>query len=177
MRPFNKALRFRNAFSFMIGVVLLVWVGVVLSQPIFVLRIADEAGNTLLVQRVESGTAFSHRYIHSVAKCPIIEKFEVDDQYRMVLMESWNCNFGAGIATEPPPGAVDRLVDGYYVIENIRQVMPELAFHPVTFTEDKLSVDQRSWNLSQPPFVGETITLTVEQTRVWHYWWERFGLS
>ncbi|MDR6224561.1 DUF1850 domain-containing protein [Desmospora profundinema] len=170
LRNIQKALRFRNAFSFLLGAVLFLGAVLVLSQSIVVLQVVDETDQPLIIHPVESGTRFSHQYRHSVAKCPIIEKFELDNQSRMVLMESWNCSFGAGIATEPPPGASDRLVDGFYVIEDIGQVVPELFFHPVAITDHRLTVENQTWNLSEPPFEGQTIRLTIEQTTRWRYW-------
>lgn len=168
-RDTRKALRFRNAFFLFCGLTLIFAI-VVANHSIPVLQIRDETDRPLRLHKIEREAALTHQYRHSVAKCPIIEKFVVDRQNRIVLMESWNCSFGAGIATKPPPGADQRLVEGFYVITNIRQVMPELAIHPVSFAEHRLTVDQETWNLSRPPFEGQTVTIRIQPMKRWQYW-------
>lgn len=81
----------------------------------------------------------------------------------MVLMESWNCSFGAGIETKPPPGATDRMEDGYYVIDNIDQTFQEILLHPVSIAEQKLTIDGHTWNISRKPFEGRTFSLEIEK--------------
>lgn len=170
----GKALRASNAFLFITGIFAVVLAGVwFITQPVHVVRVSLESGDEMILRQVQPGTPFSQRYIHSVAKCPIIEKFIIDEQFRMVLMESWNCSFGAGIATEPPPGATDRLEDGFYVIDEIEQEIPVLYVHAVSFTDHHLRIDHEDWNLSRPPFVGETIKMEVAMLTKWHYWWSR----
>lgn len=169
-----KALRLRNAFPLVLGSVFVMFVLIVSAQTIHVLRVSDDDGNVLIFERVQEGTPFSHRYIHSVAKCPIVEKFVVDGQYRIVMTESWNCSFGAGIATEPPPGATDRMVDGFYVIENINETLPALSLHPVAFTDHTLTIAGTTWKMSQPPFVEKTVTIDVVEKRCWQYWITRY---
>ncbi|WP_163969408.1 DUF1850 domain-containing protein [Oceanobacillus halotolerans] len=153
------------------GTTLLVIIGIfLLLSKVHVLYALDDNGNILIAERVNADMTFSSQYIHSVAKCPIIEKFEISDQYKMVLMESWNCSFGAGIETEPPPGATDRMEDGFYVIDNIQQVHDEIRFHPVAITDQVLTIGEKSWNVSRYPFVGKTFTVQIQEKAQLTYW-------
>ncbi|SFD65863.1 hypothetical protein SAMN05216238_10325 [Lentibacillus persicus] len=133
------------------------------TNDVYVMYAMADNGDVLIAERINADTTFSSRYLHSVAKCPIIEKYEVNKAYEMVLMESWNCSFGAGIETNPPPGATDRMEDGYYVIDDIEKTFQEILFHPVSIAEQKLTIDGRTWNISQKPFEGRTFSLVIEQ--------------
>ncbi|WP_373894113.1 DUF1850 domain-containing protein [Virgibacillus natechei] len=153
---------------------LIIAIGICLSLTnVHVMYAIDEDGNILISKQVNADTTFSSEYIHSVVKCPIIEKHEVNEQGEMILMESWNCSFGAGIETEAPPGATDRLEDGFYVIDNINQVLPEILYHPVEMSDQILTIDDQEWNISKEPFVGKTFSLTVEEESLLVYWWKK----
>ncbi|WP_176448535.1 DUF1850 domain-containing protein [Lentibacillus sp. CBA3610] len=130
-------------------------------------------GDVLIAERVNADTTFSSRYLHSVVKCPIIEKYEVNGDYEMVLMESWNCSFGAGIETEPPSGSTDRMEDGFYVIDNIDKLFQEVLFHPVSIAEQTITIDGQTWDISREPFVGRTFSLVIEQENRLTYLWTK----
>ncbi|MBP1970961.1 hypothetical protein J2Z83_003098 [Virgibacillus natechei] len=160
--------------GWLLGLGILIAIGIylfLLDVPI--MYAIDEEENILISERVDADTTFTSEYIHSVVRCPIIEKLEVNDQHEMVLMESWNCSFGAGIETEAPPGATDRMEDGFYVIDNMNQVFTEISFHPVEMSDQILTIDDKEWNLSKEPFVGETFSLTVEEESLFIYWWNK----
>lgn len=164
----------KQKLGWLLGVCLLTVIGIYLFLlDVPVLYAIDEEENILISERVDADTTFMSEYIHSVVKCPIIEKLEVNDQFEIVLMESWNCSFGAGIETESPPGATDRIEDGFYVIDNMNQVFTEISFHPVEMSDQILTIDDKEWNLSKEPFVGETFSLTVEVESLFIYWWNK----
>src|SRR5699024_852546 len=145
---------------------LIIFVGIyLLMKDVHVMYAMADNGDVLIAERINADTTFSSRYLHSVAKCPIIEIYEVNDAYEMVLMESWNCSFGAGIETEPPPGATDRMEDGFYVIEQIDQTFQEVLFHPVSIADQTLTIDGKNWDLSRKPFEGRTFSLEIEKDR------------
>lgn len=137
----------------------------------------EDTNEVILIQKIDSETTVESEYLHSVEKCPIIEKYTLNNQYEMVLQESWNCSFGAGIATEPPPGAKGRLEPGYYVIDQINQMLPSIDFHPVPIAEQTLTIDGVKWFIYKPPFAGKTFTLTTTKKARIVYWWHRIGLS
>ncbi|WP_390358692.1 DUF1850 domain-containing protein [Virgibacillus byunsanensis] len=144
---------------------------------VHVMYAIDEEENILIMEQVNADTTFSSEYIHSVAKCLIIEKFEVNDNHEMVLMESWNCSFGAGIETKPPPGATDRLEDGFYVIDDINQVFTDISLHAVPMNEQIIKIDGKQWNVSEAPFVGKNFTISIEKENVLTYWIKKLSSS
>ncbi|TFJ91271.1 DUF1850 domain-containing protein [Lentibacillus salicampi] len=161
----------RLALLFM-GLIIVVGIYLLLKDVHVMYATADN-GDVLIAERISSDTTFSSRYLHSVVKCPIIEKYVVGDDYEMVLMESWNCSFGAGIETEPPPGATDRLEDGFYVIDQIDKPFQEVLFHPVSIAEQVLTIDGEKWDISNEPFEGRTFSLQIEKENWLTYLWKR----
>lgn len=138
-------------------------------QKMDVLLLSNEEEHRVIWSGVvEQGMEVSHRYIHSVERCPIIEKFTVDDASRLVLMESWNCSFGAGIASDDGTGR-GTLKEGFYVIEDIRQPFQELRFSAASFTEHTLTINEETIQLSKH-FPEKTIRLHIEQLRRYQTW-------
>lgn len=178
MTSFNS---FRPSLSgrrlgWLLGISLITFIGIYLFlSNVHVMYAIDEDGDILISKQVNADTTFSSEYIHSVVKCPIIEIHEVNEQGEMVLMESWNCSFGAGIETQAPPGATDELEDGFYVIDNINKVLTEILYHPVGMSDQILTIDDQEWNISKEPFVGKTFSLAVEEESLLVYWWKKIS--
>lgn len=148
----------------------------VCSSRVPIIYAIDTDGRILIAQHVNTGTTLESQYIHSVARCPIIEKFEINETYDIVLMESWNCSFGAGIETETPDDASTRMENGYYVYENINQPFSEIAFHAVALNDHTLTIDDKTWELSKHPFRGTTLTIFVTEERRLAYWKHKLQL-
>ncbi|RYG72246.1 DUF1850 domain-containing protein [Lentibacillus lipolyticus] len=154
------------------GVIILIGI-YLLQSDVRVMYAEADNGDVLIAEFVNADTNVSSRYIHSVAKCPIIEKYEVDNDDDIVLMESWNCSFGAGIETEPPPGATDRLDDGFYIIESIEKEFQQVLFHPVRIAKQTITIDGKTWDIYKEPFVGRTFSLTIEKEPMVVYLWKK----
>ncbi|MFD2671883.1 DUF1850 domain-containing protein [Marinicrinis sediminis] len=133
------------------GLLLLVVGGMVVSDPIekrMVLRIVDEQSAQLIWQsEVHAQSGWSHTYLHSVEKCPITERYSINAEGRMVLMESWNCSFGAGIASDAGEGK-GRLVDGYYLITDLEKPFEVIYMQAASFSEHTLHIDTYTLHLS-----------------------------
>ncbi|TRM10866.1 DUF1850 domain-containing protein [Lentibacillus cibarius] len=172
----NRHSLFNHRRAFLLFLMMMTVIGIyLLLSTVHVLYAKADNGDVLIAERVSADTSFSSRYTHSVAKCPIIEKYEVSNNYEMVLMESWNCSFGAGIETEPPPGATDRLEDGFYIIDEIDKPFQEVLFHPVSFTDQTITIDEETWNISKEPFVGRTFALTIKKENWFSYLWTKLS--
>ncbi|WP_054752176.1 DUF1850 domain-containing protein [Piscibacillus salipiscarius] len=89
-----------------------------------------QTGHILWQEQVDRGDWFSHRYIHSVEKSPVIEKFKISGDWRILTMESWTKSFGAGLPYEDK-GDVE-MKDGFFVIKNLNRPVfgGELKFQP-----------------------------------------------
>jgi hypothetical protein len=177
MWPFHeeaKALHKRSAFFSILLVCVLtaalaiVWFGWA-GKGIHVFRMQMVHENRdAWIQPVAPGDEISHKYIHSVEKCPIIEKYIVDGEHRLMLQESWNCSFGAGIAHDKGE-AKGSFKEGFYVIEGIGDVHGSIYMQPAGFTDHTLTVASSERNLSEE--FPDTLLLieiaTVPQWKVW----------
>lgn len=158
--------------------VFLVGVGIyLLASNITVIQAHNEDGDLLIEKQVTTDTTLQSRYVHSVARCPMIEKFEVNDKNEILLMESWNCSFGAGIEAETPQGATQRMEEGYFVFDEINKPLSQLAFHAVQMNQQTLKIDDQTWNFSEKPFLDKTIYLRMKEESRIIYWWHKLQVS
>src|SRR5699024_6012653 len=152
---------------------LLVVLGILLLSNITVIHAYNETGDLLIEKKVTTDTTIQSRYIHSVARCPMIEKFAINDDNDFLLMESWNCSFGAGIEAEKPQGAMQRMEDGYLVYDEINKPLSQFAVHAALINEQMLKIDDQTWNFSEEPFLDETIELYIKEESRLIYWWHK----
>lgn len=157
--------------SLLIGVVVYL-----LASHISVIKAYDENDNLLFLKQVNIETTIESNYIHSVARCPMIEKFEVSAKDEIVLMESWNCSFGAGIEAETPVGATTRMENGYFIYGDINEPYKKLSLHAAQINQQTLTIDDETWDFSQKPFLDETINLYITKERRIVYWWHKLQL-
>ncbi|WLV24322.1 DUF1850 domain-containing protein [Aciduricibacillus chroicocephali] len=129
----------------------------------------DEEGEVLLKKRVSPGDELISEYVHSVEKCPMKERFKVNHNLDILLKESWNCNFGAGIESSLPEGTTGSFENGYYKIKGINQQFNEIQFHPVAIAKQRLMVRNKTWDLYKEPFEGRTFTLKTGRMSLAEY--------
>ncbi|MFS0724654.1 DUF1850 domain-containing protein [Paenibacillus sp. 1P07SE] len=156
----RKAARYAFAIS-LVGLAAIVFLR--LESPYNWLMIEDyKSGTVLWKHEIEAGEWFSHRYIHSVERSPVIEKFQFDDRGRLCTMESWTRSFGAGLPYELQ-GETER-IDGYYVSRELNRLvgsggirmLPSSLFpHAFYFREEEIL-------LSEAPYAGNRITIFVK---------------
>lgn len=164
----TPAMRGRRGRILLLLVLFIIGMIIVLLMRVTVIHATDEDARTLLKKRIEPGAEMTSSYLHSVEKCPMVEKFHID-RLQIVLDESWNCNFGAGIEASIPEGAKGAFEDGFYKIRSIDKHFEEIQFHPVKIARQQLQIDDETWNLYEKPFVGETFTLKSERMSIFTY--------
>jgi len=84
-------------------------------------------------EKIVPGDIFSTLYIHSVEKTPVKEIFMIDDQYRIILLETHVSSSGAGLPSQIFGGEKFILKDGKFIINNINRV---LTFIPLKIGEN-----------------------------------------
>jgi len=98
-------------------------------------------------EKAENGAEFKIKYLHSVAKTPVIEIFEIKDG-KILLTGTEYQSYGAGLPTEAVQG--EYLVENdKFIIKNINQFLPEImlrvsdyAEHEFVFKEDTIPLYQ-----------------------------------
>lgn len=155
----RKAARYAFAIL-LVGLAAIVFLR--LDSPYNWLIIEDYKSETVLWKHeIQGGEWFSHQYIHSVERSPVIEKFQFDDRGRLWTMESWTRSFGAGLPYELQ-GETER-IDGYYVSKELNQLvegglrmLPSSLFpHAFYFRDEEI-------RLSEAPYAGNRITIFVK---------------
>ncbi|WP_277674279.1 DUF1850 domain-containing protein [Piscibacillus halophilus] len=126
-----------------------------------------QTGNILWQEEVERGDWFSHRYIHSVEKSPVIEKFKVNHDWEILTMESWTKSFGAGLPYEDK-GDVE-MKDGYFVIQDLNKPVfgGELKFQPSELYPHTFRFKDKEVTFSEPPYSETKILVDIQNATIW----------
>ncbi|WP_162297955.1 DUF1850 domain-containing protein [Halalkalibacillus sediminis] len=119
-------------------------------------------GDTMWQEEVEKGDWFSHRYIHSVEKSPVEEKFKVDEDWVILTMESWTKSFGAGLPYERK-GDVE-MKDGYYILRNLNRPVHGgvLRMQPSELFPHSFFFEEQEVVLSEPPYSDTQILIEIQ---------------
>ncbi|WP_128895766.1 DUF1850 domain-containing protein [Longirhabdus pacifica] len=172
----SKKTLLKGSVFFSIFLIVIIVLIFLFGKRIHVFTISDEYGKEVYyVQRVETGAQLSHTFIHSVELCPLTEKWTLNEQLQFVLMESWNCSFGAGIAYNAEHAGTGAMKDGFYVIKDMNVVQGPIYMHPRDFTDHHFQIDDTTLNLSER-FPNEIIYIQVENYPKWKYWYYKYQL-
>ncbi|RPF53310.1 DUF1850 domain-containing protein [Aquisalibacillus elongatus] len=178
----RKALLTGNAFfNKKFGLFLLAFI---LTVATAVLLYMNDSGKKLVIEDLQNGDImwqeqvnqedwFSHRYIHSVEKSPVIEKFKIDQDWTILTMESWTKSFGAGLPYEDK-GDVE-MKDGFFVIQNLNRpvIGGELKFQPSHLYPHTFHFEDQEVTLSEPPYSDTQILVTIKDETFWD--WIKFS--
>ncbi|KAB2952971.1 DUF1850 domain-containing protein [Heliorestis acidaminivorans] len=163
----KKALLLGSAFfcAFAFSLILL---GFFYPSTQLYLVIEDKEQSSLLYSTaIEKGDWFSHRYIHSVEKSEVFEKFMIDEEGHIMTMESWTSSFGAGLPHLSKGKSA--LIDGYYVLQDLQEPVSSLYLLPDHSFPHHFFVAEEEILLSAPPYVGRVIQIDVRSFSFWHY--------
>ncbi len=73
-------------------------------QPLRLLVARDKTtGEEIFAQRISAGERFRLRYIHSVERIPVTGVFTVDEDNRIILLETYFPSYGIGLPHEARP--------------------------------------------------------------------------
>ena len=102
---------------------------VYLSQPVTVVFLYDETGGEKYRFVLAPSERFTVRFLHSWARSPVDEVFQVDPENNIVLKETAYEDFGAGLPHEPEPGrpvSSMTVENGKIHIRGIDRTVPDL---------------------------------------------------
>lgn len=92
--------------------ILALWSAAAASAGQLELRLADVDGRIRFTRPVAVGDVFTIAFLHSYAKSPVEEMFEVAGAGEFRLRETRYADFGAGLPHEPEPGTRMEFGDG-----------------------------------------------------------------
>lgn len=99
---------------------------------------------TIWQKKIETGDSFSIKYIHSVAKTPVIEFFEIKDG-KILLTGTEYESYGAGLPTSTEGDYI--LKNDKFLIKNINQFLPEILLRVSDYAEHKFIYKNNSMKL------------------------------
>ena len=96
-------------------------------------------------QKVKDGDDFSIKYLHSVAKTPVIEFFEIKDG-KILLTGTEYQSYGAGLPTSAEQG--DYIVaDDKFIIKNIDQKLPQIMLRVSDYAQHEFIYNEKNYKL------------------------------
>lgn len=120
-----------------------------LTHPVQYLQMVDADTNEIYFEEpLEEDGVFSVSYIHSVNKTNVEEYYRLEDDC-IYLFKARYRSFGAGVATEIEPGQTLRYEDGYMVIENIHNALPDLFYKVGTVSDPLIHIGQHIWHMKE----------------------------
>lgn len=110
------------------------------------LEIIDyQTGKTILAKKVDNKDQFSLKYLHSVARTPVIEFFKIKDQ-KILLTGTEYQSYGAGLPTSIQLGDYI-LKDNKFIIKNIDQILPEIMLRVSDYAQHEFIYKQKKYKL------------------------------
>ncbi len=123
-----------------------------------------QADRIIWEQKVNDGSNFSIKYIHSVAKTPVIEFFEIKDG-KILLTGTEYQSYGAGLPTSAAQG--DYIVaDDKFIIKNINQELPEIMLRVSDYAQHEFIYNDQIYKLYD---IVRTETLLQIKTEQFSY--------
>lgn len=129
-------------------------------QPLSLLVVRDKTtGEKMFTQRISPGEKFKLTYIHSVEKILVTGIFTIDEDNRIILLETYFPSPGAGLPVEARP---DR-ESGELVLKEINEPR-EVSFFTLSINDYRLILRKHEVLLSPPQRDGHVIEILARRT-------------
>lgn len=128
------------------------------------LTVTDERGTVVYLRPVKLGERYTVRFIHSVARRPVDEIYEIAPGCS-ILRETVYDMMGAGLPTEPLDGQTFTVEDGAYHIRGFHLRLPAVTYRISKVVADHtLCVGKDEFRLKQwVSAPGKPLTFTVHE--------------
>jgi len=135
-----------------IKIFLLLLLIIIIVFPLFIFKVQTLQINnfsfkktkTIWQKKVKDGDSFSIKYIHSVAKTPVIEFFEINDG-KILLTGTEYQSYGAGLPTSTEGNYI--LKNDKFIIKNIDQFLPKILLRVSDYAEHEFIYKNHSLKL------------------------------
>ena len=129
-------------------------------QPLSFLVVQDKTtGEKVFTQRISPGEKFKLTYIHSVEKILVTGIFTVDEDNRIILLETYFPSPGTGLPVEARP---DRK-SGELVLKEINEPR-EVSFFTLSLNDYRLILRKHEVLLTTPERDGHIIEILARRT-------------
>ena len=124
-------------------------------QSVSILVVRDKTtGEEIFSRRISPGEEFKLSYIHSVEKILVTGVFTVDEDFRIILLETYFPSYGIGLPTEAHP---DR-ESGQLILKGINEPR-ELSFFSLSINDYRLIFGEDKVPLSPTERDGHIIEI------------------
>ncbi len=129
-------------------------------QPLSLLVVRDKtAEEEIFTQRISPGEKFKLTYVHSVEKILVTGIFSIDEDNRIILLETYFPSPGTGLPVEARP---DR-ESGELVLKEINEPR-EVSFFTLSINDYRLILREHEVLLSTPERDGHVIEILTRRT-------------
>lgn len=135
-----------------------------------------DTGRVLYSFPLARNEAFSLRYIHSIHRTPVTERYLVDEDMNLVVDAILFDSYGVGIPAQLEPGQTFREENGKFVIEHMNRRLPffdqrigqEFVTHTILTRGREIPLAKIS-----PP--GSWVRIQAVKESLWQYAGRRFS--
>ena len=119
-------------------------------------------------QQVKNKDEFNIEYLHSVAKTPVIEFFEIKDG-KILLTGTEYYSYGAGLPTEAKQGEYI-LKDDKFIIKNINQILPEILLRVSDYAKHEFNFKEQNYKLHKNLKTETLIEIKIKQISYFRFY-------
>lgn len=162
--------------GFLVGI--LIGLGSWLAPQPYVVFYKENSQEIAALLPVGYGATFSIVFVHSIHLKDVLETYKIRKDNQIEQTEIVYEEFGIGMPSQAPEGAVFSQRDGKYYIENLRQVMPVIKIrNGKTVSKHRLRWQDKKGNRHQVYFnqyfkPGAWFTVKVEKLPRYKTWRE-----
>jgi hypothetical protein len=139
-------LKNKNFKFFLLALLLLIIVFSLSVFKVVTLQLIDYRTDKIIwEEKVETGDKFAIKYLHSVARTPVIEFFEIKDG-KILLTGTEYQSYGAGLPTSAVSGEYI-VEDDKFIIKNINQFLPDIMLRVSDYAEHEFIFNQKNFKL------------------------------
>ncbi len=142
--------------------------------PVFVFTIRDANDTVVYAGTIGINDTFSIKFMHSVAKRPVVETFGLGAGKKIALLETEYDSFGAGLPFEVKGGQRFIVRDGKFKIVGYNYEVPNLAIRVGRFADHRFIFRGEEIRLADLARPGEALAFSVEEVPLLWYVSERF---
>jgi hypothetical protein len=138
--------------------------------PLFALNIKKYTdGEIIFKENIKLGEEFLLKYTHSVAKTPVWEFFQIDNNGKLILVETHFLDHGAGLPYTAFEDEIFISEDNRFKIKNMSREIPLPLYYRIgKIRENIFRFNKNEINLSE--IVGdELITVNIIQLNLLEY--------
>lgn len=173
-RPIAPRYFLTKAFNLkLIIALILIFFLIVSVIPIYTYFIIldGETGQIIYKKKIEVDEQFAIKYIHSIHLTPVLEQYQINSDYMIVLNEVQFNTYSVGMPSELNEGEKIKLEDGKFIIENMKRELPVIDLRlGQVIANHQLFIDDKSFELSKIAPPGSWIRITVSKLNIFEVW-------